>query len=185
MQNLHELSKILASDVELAVQKVNEASSDEMQFYSRTYLRAYASWIEGSLFMHKKLIAKTERNWYLELPAASQLYLLEVDWKIANSGEPREFSKKIRTQQNLKAFFFVSQQIFAGYKTDFENHGWGCVKEFYKLRDSMMHPSDSTSFNPSVDQINSCDDGRQWLLGEFRRVRDCMLDKNADKDKYW
>ena len=175
--NLCELNKILESDVKLSVEKVNGASADERSFYVRAYLRSFASWCEGTLYLHKNVIANFEGQWHLGLPTECQLYLHEADWSISGSGEPRITDKKIKTRQNLKAFFVVSQKLFPEYEVNFGEYGWECVLRFYNLRDAMMHPSNAESLNPDMQEIDACEKGRGWLSSEFRKVRDGVIKK--------
>ena len=179
-ENIEALLAIIQSDIELAIQKLNLAPENERPFYSRSYLRAYASWVEGMLHMHKSLIANNNQSWHAELPIECQLYLFEADWYIAASGKPKLTDKKIRTRQNIKAFFTVSSELFSDYEVDFGTHGWECVLSFYKLRDSLMHPEQASVLTLSVEEIGECDSGRKWLLEQFQLVRDQIKIKSRE-----
>ena len=172
---LVELSLVLHSDIKIARDKIGVAREEELPFYLRSYLRAFGSWAEGTLVLHKKLLRECVTDCIQELPIASQLYLTDFDWKVNRSGLPEKSEKKIRTLDNLKGFFVVSGQLFDCYQSDFGAHGWGRVVDFYKLRNSMMHPSGPESLTVSRKQISDCDDGRKWLDEEFREVRTCLI----------
>lgn len=164
--------KLTLSDVNTSISKLNSSSEEEFDFYARTYIRALASWIESSLWMHKLIIQKADEKWYLQLPIEMQLYLLEYDWKIDSASSPSLTEKKIPTKQNLKAFFKVMQQMFSGYEgVNFGTDGWKSVLDFYKLRDQMMHPSGVQGLTFTKQEIERCDDGRLWLNEQFLNVR--------------
>jgi len=154
-------------DVKTSVMKLNNCNQDEFDFYARAYLRAYASWIEGNIWMYKELIRRIETQWYKNLSTEYQLYLFEYDWKIKNNGEPVLQQKRIKTIDNLKGLFFVLSHIFEDFSIDRGQKGWENVLYFYTIRDRTMHPTNLDSFKISKSDIEKCDNGRVWLEDIF------------------
>lgn len=169
--------KVIQDDVEVSVSKLNESSEEERGFYARSYIRAYASWIEGSVWVYKTLVSRVEYKWHQSLPLESQLFLFEKDWKLSNSGVPRLTNRKIGAKDNLKGFFAVMSQIFEGFQVDFGGPGWDAVLFFYSIRDRMMHPNGSRSLYVSHSELKRCDDGRIWLRSQFTRLGHSMRSK--------
>lgn len=170
LEDIKALIFALEEDINLAIAKVN-SSEDEFDFYARSYLRALATWIEGSLWLHKTIVREVEFDWNNVLPIESQLYLAEYDWKIDSRGKPKRETKKIPTKQNLKSFFYVMGQLFENYEADLGGEGWAAVLHFYDLRDRMMHPSGLASLVFSKPDIQRCDTGRLWLKDQFLEIR--------------
>jgi len=159
--------KVIQDDVEVSVSKLNESSEDERGFYARSYIRAYASWIEGSVWVYKTLVSRVEYKWRQDLSLESQLFLFEKDWKLSNSGEPKLTNRKIGAKDNLKGFFVVMSQMFEGFQVDFGGSEWQEVLFFYSIRDRMMHPNGSRSLDVSDSELKRCDVGRVWLRSQF------------------
>jgi hypothetical protein len=181
LNDVFKLLKTLEEDVKKSILRVNESNEEEFGFNVRSYLRAYASWIEGSIYQYKHIISHIEYKWHEELPTQYQLYLFEYDWKINNSGEPVIQSKKIKTKENLKAFFFVMSKIFNGFEVKIDRGQWEDVLFFYSIRDKMMHPLKLDSLVITKNDIKRCDSGRIWLVSIFSQLREKLLEKI---DKY-
>lgn len=177
LSDVFELLKTLEDDVNKSIRKVNESNDEEFGFNVRSYLRAYASWIEGSIYQYKHIISHIEYRWHEKLPTQYQLYLFEYDWKINNSGEPVIQSKKIKTKENLKAFFFVMAKLFNGFEARIDRSEWEDVLFFYRIRDKMMHPLQMDSLDITKNDIKRCDSGRIWLVSVFAQLRENLLEK--------
>jgi hypothetical protein len=104
IQALTGFHRLLSADMNLTVTRLKE--KEDFSFWGRAYLRAYSSWIEGLIWMYKESIRKLEYQWHKNLSLPDQSYLFEYDWSIEN-GNPVLKDKKIKTIDNLKAFFKV------------------------------------------------------------------------------
>ena len=168
LENFLNFNKVLSGDLSHAIDLLNREEID-VGVSARIYIRAYASWVEGTLWTFKEMIRKVEYQWHRALPIESQLYLFEYDWFI-NNGRPIMRAKKISTEENLKAFFHVMRQIFPGYSVDFGGGGWSSVKYLYEIRDRMMHPKFLSDIERSKDDVLKCEDGRRWLMEKFKEL---------------
>lgn len=166
--------KTLNDDVKLSLEKLN-ASDDEFIFHAR--VRAYASWIEGSIWLYKELVRSIENKWYLELSTECQLYLFEYDWSQKNSGQPTLKTKKISTKENLKGLLFVMSKLFDDFEYKLDESGWDNVMFFYTIRDRMMHPNHLSSMQIDKNDLKKCHDGRIWLEDKFNKIRTCIVKK--------
>lgn len=169
--------KVIQDDVEVSVSKLNESSEEERGFYARSYIRAYASWIEGSVWVYKTLISRIEYKWHEDLPLESQLFLFGKDWKLSDSGVPKLTNRKIGAKDNLKGFLVVISQIFEGFQVDFSGAEWDEVLFFYAIRDRMMHPNGSRSLDVSGSELKKCDNGRLWLRSQFTSLTHSIKSK--------
>lgn len=179
IQEQFNLFRIMNDDVQLSIDRLNRSnqSSKDFEFYARAYIRAYASWIEGSLSLYKDLIIKIDLNWCKELPLEYQLYLFEQDWSIKNSGEPYLTSKKIGTKDNISCFFRLMSHISSDFAIDKSNSSWSDVVFFYTVRDRMMHPKCCDSLIITTLELNRCECGRIWLNMIFQEIRNKILEK--------
>lgn len=177
---LFEVMKILNMDVEKSIEKLN--SGEDFEYNARAYLRAYATWVEGTLWMFKELIRKIEYQWYKEMPLELQLYLLENDWDVKSSGEIYIEDKKIRTKDNIKAFFQLAKFFAPNFTVDFECKEWGYVSKFYYFRDRMMHPNSLKSLTYTHQEISNCDLGRKWLWKQISDVGQLISKRTEQED---
>ncbi len=171
------LFKVLNGDLKKSVDKLNECESDEFNFYGRAYLRAYASWIEGSIWIYKNIIMRSDAQWYKQMPLESQLYLFEQDWSIKNNGNPYLQQKKIKTKENLKCFFVVMGQMFERFDVETDTDGWCNIVHFYTVRDRTMHPTSMDSLNLCKKDLDKCNKGRVWLDDIFCKLRKKIYEK--------
>ena len=169
MKEIIDLFKALHNDVEKSIKELNQPQCD-FEYCSRAYLRAYASWIEGSISIIKETLRKIEYQWYKDLPIASQLYLFEYDMRIENSGKPVIESKKISTKSNLKGLFYLCSELFEEFDVDIGSVEWESIIHLYRMRDRMMHPNSSSGIVYTKDEILKCDKGRLWLKNVFEKI---------------
>jgi hypothetical protein len=178
-QEIFNLFKVMNNDVQLSINRLNRdsPSSEDFDFYARAYIRAYASWIEGSLSLYKDLIKNIDVNWCKELPLEYQLYLFEYDWSIKGSGEPYLTSKKIGTKDNISCFFRLISRLSSDFSVDKSKSSWSDVVFFYTVRDRMMHPKNCDSLIITKYELNQCERGRIWLNMVFQEIRNKILEK--------
>lgn len=174
--NISSLIEILNSDVQHIVDKLN-LSDEELDFNIRSYIRAYSSWIEGTVWMLKELIKGDEHQWHQTMPLASQLYLFEHDWKIKNTGEPVLTSRKLKTKENIKGLFHITTHLDQSFGIDYNSKGWNQIIHFYELRDNLMHPKSLDSLSITKNQVLKCDEGRAWLFSKFAEVAKIIIQK--------
>lgn len=177
VNHLIKLSRVLKEDVNTSINNLNDCEQKDFGYNARSYLRSYASWVEGSLHIYKNTIANIEYKWMLDLPTQYQLYLHEYDFKIKGSGEIIALEKKLKTKENLKAFFVVMAKLFDGFSVEFDKGGWEDVLFFYAIRDKMMHPNNVKNLEVSKEDIEKCDSGRQWLEQSFEHLRDKIIER--------
>jgi hypothetical protein len=174
-QNLIDLMCVLNKDVDKAIEMLN--SGADFDFNSRTFLRAYASWVEGTLWMAKELVRHLEKQWHRDLPLEYQLYIFDQDWTIKGSGMPSLQEKRLKTKENLKALFRLAEYIDTSFSIDFTCKEWSNVTHFYELRDRMMHPKQLASLKVSKDDIARCENGRLWLFKQFSMAMSAFVEK--------
>jgi len=177
IEDLQKILSVTSSDVEKSIAKLCSASEEEFSFYARSYVRAYASWVEGTIWVYKQLIVGAEYQWHKELPIECQLFLFEHDWALKSSGVPYRRDKKIGTLDNIKGFFYVAGQIFPEFSVDFSCSGWQGVTSFYLARDKMMHPSGPSGLEMPKEELKKYDEGRVWLKEKFHTFGEEVIKK--------
>lgn len=171
------LFKILHGDVKEAVEKIDN-SPESRKFYARSYIRAFASWIEGTIWMYKDLLKKLPNQKYLDLPLEYQLFLMDIDWTIKQSGEPKIRTKKIATTENLKAFFRLIRELYPELKAESSGDGFGNLVSMFSIRDRLMHPRDNNGLSISEAELSNCEQGRKWFISQVTQLNDC-IEKNC------
>lgn len=167
------LFKVLHGDVKEAVNKLN-GSPENRAFYARSYIRAFASWVEGTVWMYKDLLKNLPDQKHLGLPLEYQLFLMDIDWTIKNSGEPKIRTKKIATAENLKAFFRLVQEFYPEFKTELPGDGFSNVVSMFKIRDRLMHPSSNNGLSISKTELSGCENGREWFISQMTQLNSCI-----------
>lgn len=169
------LIRVLWNDVELSINELNEVldANQNIEYKARSYIRAYASWVEGGIFLFKKMFSQAQGGLHNKLPIESQLYLFDYDWKISN-GLPKLESKRISTRDNIKAFFKVISQIFEGYDPALSDNGWNELMYFFQIRDGIMHPKNNSDLELSKEDLMRCEKGRDWMKNELSKITDAL-----------
>lgn len=167
---------ILKNDVERSIEAVNLSLStpENYGFNVRSYIRSYASWLEGSIWLYKHLITNAKYQWHRTLPIESQLFLYEHNWKIQSNGQPVFQKRRVGTTENIRAFLYVMSELFPNFCSDLSGSGWAAVQHFFKVRDATMHPSDLKDLNIVETDVLQIDAGRLWLVQKFSQLNECI-----------
>lgn len=174
-------SDILKKDLSLALLHLNHANEEDYGYYARSYIRTYAAYIEGSIWLYKQLIIRAEYQWHKSLPLASQLFLHEYDWKVASNGALRDKSKSIPTLDNIRAFFKLMQVLFPELVVDLSGEGWQSILAFNKKRNSIMHPTKSDALVVTSKDLEQLKQGVLWFEKVTRGL--LVLIKNKIQDE--
>lgn len=161
--------KTMLLDLHRCIQEVSNADAENRQFWARMYIRSYSTWIEGTIWLYKKMIASSHGKG-LELTLPQQLYFSELDWRINDDGEIQTSLKKLKTIDNIKTFIKASGAL-VGISTPFNSHGWRGVASFYKVRDALTHPTNFSHLEINVEDLTHMDAGRVWLNNHLDAVR--------------
>lgn len=175
--NLGDLFKVLYGDVKEAKEAMNKLPENRA-FYARSYVRAYASWIEGTIWMYKRLFEELPSQRVQTLPLEYQLYLKDIDWSMTN-GKPKIKTKKIGTKDNVKGFFQLAMKLYPHFRADISNTGFSNINEMFNMRDRLMHPSDNAHLCISDDELDKCEAGRTWFISQIQALNECI-----DQDSY-
>lgn len=171
-KELLEFTKVLELDINSAIQKLNTA--EDFQFYSRSYIRALASWIEGTLYCHKELFL-LDKDFLSSLTVPEFCYFEEKQVQIKGNGNLSEKTLNIPTEHNLKIFFKVMPVKMGSEAISMsDSEGWHKVTEFYSYRKKMLHPKKTADLQPSIEQIRDFEIGREWLKIQFSKVRNSL-----------
>lgn len=173
--NYIDLFKTMDNDVSISASKIN-ANPEEFDYYSRAYIRAVASWVEGSISMYKAIAVHHPKRH--NLPLESQLYLHDFDWAIQN-GKIKSSTKKVRTKDNLKCFFSTMSELHSDYLVDFDSSGWSSLMGFYEHRDSMMHPKCIDDLILNKDVILRVQAGVVWFRDQISKLNECISTKKG------
>lgn len=168
-EELLEFTKVLELDISSAIQKLN--TSEDFHFYSRSYVRALASWIEGTLYCHKELFLLDE-DFLHSLTVPEFCYFEEKQVQIKNNGNLSSKTLNIPTEQNLKIFFkLIPRKMNSEVVNMSDDCGWTKVIDFYSYRKRMLHPKKTADLQPTIEQIKGFETGREWLKTQFSKIR--------------
>ena len=169
----NEFIRIIHGDVKLCVLHLNE--NDDFELWSRAYIRAVASLIEGVAFIYKKMIVSLWREGALNLTTEQQLFFHNLDWRVTRTGEVATTEKKLPTKDGLKGLFAQLGLILPSYTPDFGGKGWAGLNLFYDVRDALIHPKSLAGLKPEKDTLLTIEEGRAWLNEQLKQVNNELL----------
>ena len=167
---LIEVAKVLQSDMKFAVQKLNDSTDSNFDFWARTYVKTLGSWIEGSLWAYKFILANSHIPKVLGFSVEEQLFL--QDKRISKAGNIEKIKTPIK--QNLKLFMKLMSKQASDNFQDFSGNGWQSLGQFFAIRDQLMHPKGLSNLKVSRNQIDEIEKGRIWLLQNFTEVQEVI-----------
>jgi hypothetical protein len=168
-----EFIRIIHADVKQCVIHLNENA--DFDFWSRAYIRAMASLIEGVAFIYKKMIVSLWTEGALILTTEQQLFFHNLDWRVTKSGEVETTEKKLPTKDGLKSLFVQLGLVVSGYTPDFSGKGWAGLVLFYDIRDALIHPKSLAGLKPEKVTLLAIEDGRAWLNEQLKQVNNRIL----------
>lgn len=179
IEPLAELLKLTRADLYKTIHIINTLlpDDDSYEYYSRSYVREYAAWLESTLYVLKHAIGHIEYNWYKELTTVEQLYIHDIDWKVQRGKVKESKGKKIGVIDNLKSFLCICKKLFKDFDYQLNTKGWESVQSLVSRRDNLMHPKDSASFSVSPEDLRYFDLGRVWLKEIFSNIMKCMVER--------
>ncbi len=173
IKDANEFIRIIHADVKQCVIHLNENS--DFDFWSRAYVRAVASLIEGVAFIYKKMILSLWTEGALRLTTEQQLFFHNLDWRVTRSGEVETTEKKLPTKDGLKGLFAQLGLVVPNYRPDFDGKGWAGLVLFYDVRDALIHPKSLAGLKPEKTILLAIEDGRAWLNEQLKRVNNGLL----------
>lgn len=170
---LLEMNHIMMDDMNKIVQMMT--LDKDFEFWARNYIRAYGAWLEGSLWIYKMYLRSSPNGHFNKLEIQDKLYMMEMDWRITSKADIELSEKKIKTKENVKAFYKLMTKMFPEFKFDFGAKEWSLVMEFYDYRDAMMHPRNPDALILTKSKATELDQGRAWLCAKLVELGNILI----------
>lgn len=165
--------KTIHSDVNACIERIN--ADEDMEFWARMYIRSLASLVEGTSYMYRDIIRGLWQGGEIKLTTEQQLFFLNLDWRVVNSGQIETTEKKLPSKESLKCLLTQIGVILPSYKPDFVSKGWAQLLEFYQTRDALIHPKTLIALHIKKDKLKELDVGRAWFANECRNINDALI----------
>jgi len=151
----------------------------ELGFWYRGLARALLTYVEGMLFVMRRLIIYAEQRGELDLSAAEITVVREVEYTVNVSRKKiKERSRPNRFLENFVVSFQLFPQVFgSSYRVDYGTQGWEELQQLVKLRNDLTHPKSVHDTILAPEMPNLIRDAATWF---FTCMRDLMVSVDAD-----
>lgn len=161
LDRMRELFDVLGSDarrctVELRSRLAEDRTVD--QFWSRTLLRTFFSWVEAQTYEMRLFIRTAHQLGALELSDGEISVMLDVSYELDKRGEPTPRPRFQPIERSMKITYRLFGQFFELNSTlPIGENGWRLFLESIQLRNRLTHPKDPSdldvSYEEAVDMI--------------------------------
>lgn len=159
--------RAIEEDVVSNVKAYRENS--DSQTARRNFIRSECAYIEGSLWLFKKLVRSHIEGHGIFVDGEVKLYLFDFDFKVTKSGKIERKEKRLPTIDNLKAFFKNCAVIYA-YEEGLGSNGWNDLRKTFTVRDRLMHPSARKSVVVLESEMETGIRGHKWFESERTKL---------------
>lgn len=141
----------------------NEESFKKIQFYSRSFIRNFFSYVEGISFFMRFLVIEASINGIIQLDNKIIAKMDEKEFDpIANViGEKSKFNK---FKENIDLSFKQFAKSFdSNFKLDKQCAGWEIFNELLTVRNQITHPKRPQSYILHEKTIKNMHNGALWF----------------------
>lgn len=138
----------------------------ELGFWYRGLARALLTYIEGILFVMRRLIIYAEERGEIELSAGEATLVRELEYTL-NVGR-KKIQERARTNRFLENFvisFELFPRVFgSSFRIDYGTHGWEKLQRLVKLRNDLTHPKSVHDTLLAPEMPNLIRDAATWFF---------------------
>jgi len=152
----------------------------ELGFWYRGLARALLTYIEGLLFVMRRLVIHAEERGEIQLSPGEATLVREVEYAFnARRKRIEERPRPNRFLENFVVSLRLFPQVFgSSFQIDYGTHGWEKLQRLVKLRNDITHPKsvDDTLLAPEMP--NLIRDAATWF---FTCMRDLMASVDSER----
>lgn len=138
----------------------------ELGFWYRGLARAFLTYVEGLLFMMRRIVIYAEERHEISLSTAEGTLVRELEYSM-NPRRKRieERSKPNRFLENFVLTFKLFPQVFGSkYQIDYGDDGWEKMQRVVKYRNDITHPKSPQDTLLAPEAPNLIRDASTWFF---------------------
>jgi hypothetical protein len=149
----------------------------ELGFWYRGLARELLTYVEGLLFVMRRLVVYAEERGEIRLTPGEGALMRELDYTFNLSR--KRIEEKPRYNRFLENFILAFQHfpqvLGSSFEVDYGAHGWEKMQRLVKMRNSLTHPKSVNDTLLIPEMPNVIRDAAIWFFG-------CMRDLTATVD---
>ena len=190
------MSKVLGADTERYAKTCAElmAHNDdaltpqayaELGFWVRGRARAFLIFVEGLLFVMRRLILYAEERREIELSRGESHLIRETDY-VLHGEQIDERPRFIQLKDSLRLTLRLFPQVFgSNFQPDYSGDGWVKFQRLVALRNALTHPKLATDTLLNAELPNTIRDAALWFYdcvrGILGSLNNAMMEESQQK----
>lgn len=177
IKNLSQLREILGKDVQrcLTILQQGNLSSEDEQFWGRTFVRTMFAMIEALIYTMKQTALAAHFHGDSIFSPIELSFLNEESYELEKTGKVN-IREGYATLPFLHNFRFAFKAFARACDSDFElNVGdsvkWGAFREAIEIRNRITHPKSQEDITISSEEINTTIQAFTWFLENFATLQ--------------
>jgi hypothetical protein len=164
--------------------QITPEAYSELGFWYRNLARSFMSYVDGILYVMRRLIIFAHERGEIELSPGEAVLVREKDFSF-NARKKRIEERDVhnRLLENFILTFSIFPRVFGSeFKVNYGHHGWEKFQDLVEMRNSYSHPKsvDDTLLRPELP--NTVRDALVWFytnMGNFFKSVDlARLEEN-------
>lgn len=174
----------------LRAKAIYEASSDtpeaydEVGFWYRNLTRAFMTYVEGMLYVMRRIIIFAHERGEIDLDLGEAVLVRETGFTV-NVNRKRINSRETpnRLLENFVLTFRLFPKVFGSeFEVDYGDHGWEKFQKLVTMRNNLTHPKFTKDTRLPSDLPNTVRDASSWcyknIAGIFGSADGAMLENS-------
>jgi hypothetical protein len=149
----------------------------ELGFWYRGLARALLTYIEGLLFVMRKIVVYAEERKEIQLSPGESALVRELDYSLNVSRKRiEERTRPNRFLENFVLSFKLFPQVLGSrFEVDYSIQGWEKMQNLVKMRNNLTHPKSFLDTLLAPELLNIISDAAAWFFT-------CMHDLTTSVD---
>ena len=146
----------------------------ELGFWYRGYARALLIFVEGLLFVMRRLVCHAEERGEVELSRGESHLIRETEYLLKNN-TIQERPKFSRITDSFRLTFRLFPQVFGSpFTINYVDDGWAKFQKLVKLRNDLTHSKAVRDTLLDADLINIIRDAGVWVFSCMQGITSSM-----------
>lgn len=135
------------------------------QFARRTYIRTFFSYMEGAIWILKKVCFNAKPNSGMRTMTVAEFSLLrEESYELKNNGDTKTSTRFLRFPDNMKFTFKTINKLFnSNIDLEVGKNNWNEFIQASEIRNRITHPKKVDSLNVTDKEIETCKQACNWF----------------------
>jgi hypothetical protein len=176
---------IKLKDLLSSQEQLTQEAYAELGFWYRGYARAFLIFVEGLLFVMRRLVCHAEERGEIDLVRGESHLIRETEYSVQGN-RVNERSRPNRLIGNFTLTFRLFPQVFGSpFTVDYSNNGWEQFQRLVRFRNDLTHPKSAKDTLLHAELINTIRDAAAWFfqcMGSITSSADATLMERSYRD---